>query len=78
MLRLPLSAYYAIALVSEIAAAARGKEPETTRYRIRCRSARVRWDCSEAKRVLHWQPAVPMREGLVAAFRAFAAGRADG
>lgn len=75
VLRLPLSAYYAIALASEIGAAARGKEPETTRYRIRCRSARVQWDCSNAKRVLHWQPRVPLREGLVAAFPASAAHR---
>jgi nucleoside-diphosphate-sugar epimerase len=69
VLRLPLSAYYAIALVSEIGAAARGKEPDTTRYRIRCRIARARWDCSKAKRVLDWQPRVPLREGLVSAFR---------
>jgi nucleoside-diphosphate-sugar epimerase len=73
VLRLPLSAYYAIGLLSEIGAAARGKEPETTRYRIRCRNAHVRWDCSKAKRVLQWRPRLPLREGLMQAFRMSAA-----
>lgn len=73
VLRLPLSAYYALGLLAEVAAFATGKEPETTRYRISSRLARVRWDCSKAKRVLGWHPRVPLRAGLASAFRAYAA-----
>jgi nucleoside-diphosphate-sugar epimerase len=73
VLRLPLAAYYALGMLAEVAARARRKEPETTRYRIRCRLARVEWNCSKAKTLLHWQPRVPLREGLAAAFRAHAA-----
>lgn len=77
VLRLPLRAYYVLGLLAELAAFLTGKEPETTRYRISSRLARVRWDCSKAKRVLHWQPQVPLRAGLVSAFHA-QAGRSSG
>jgi nucleoside-diphosphate-sugar epimerase len=69
VLRLPRAAYYALGLVSEIAASARGKEPTTNRYRIRTRLARVRFDCSKAQRMLRWRPRIPLREGLTRAFR---------
>jgi nucleoside-diphosphate-sugar epimerase len=74
VLRLPLSAYYALGLLSEMLAAVRGTEPETTRYRIRSRLSRVQWDCSKARRALHWQPQ-SLRAGLEAAFRRYNAGR---
>jgi len=73
VLRLPLAAYYALGMLAEMAARARHKEPETTRYRIRCRLARVEWNCSKAKTLLHWQPRLALREGLATAFRAHAA-----
>lgn len=72
VLRMPLAAYYSLGMLAEVAARARHKEPETTRYRIRCRLARVEWNCSKAKTLLHWQPRVPLREGLATAFRAYA------
>jgi nucleoside-diphosphate-sugar epimerase len=78
VLRLPLAAYYALGMLAEVAARARHKEPETTRYRIRCRLVRVAWNCSKAKRLLHWQPRVPLREGLATAFRAHAARKSAG
>jgi nucleoside-diphosphate-sugar epimerase len=73
VLRLPLTAYYALGLLSELSAAARHAEPETTRYRIRSRLAHVQWDCSKAKRLLHWQPRVALREGLALSFRGYTA-----
>jgi nucleoside-diphosphate-sugar epimerase len=69
VLRLPVSAYYLLGLLTEVLAIARRREPETTRYRIRSRLARVHWDCSKAKRVLHWQPRVPLRAALEPSFR---------
>jgi 2-alkyl-3-oxoalkanoate reductase len=69
VLRLPVSAYYLLGFLSELLATARGKEPETTRYRIRGRLARVHWNCSKAQRVLHWQPRVSLQEGLEPSFR---------
>jgi nucleoside-diphosphate-sugar epimerase len=69
VLRLPVMAYYALGLVSEIAAAARKKEPTTNRYRIKTRLAHVRWDCSKAKHMLQWQQRVPLRDGLTKTFR---------
>jgi nucleoside-diphosphate-sugar epimerase len=72
VLRLPLSAYYLMGLLTELAAAARAKEPETTRYRIRNRLTRVTWDCSKAARMLHWRPQVPLRDGLARTFRIYA------
>jgi nucleoside-diphosphate-sugar epimerase len=74
VLRLPRAAYFALGLVSEIAAGARKKEPTTNRYRIRTRLARVRWDCTKARRMLGWQPRVPLREGLTRVFRAYTQG----
>jgi len=75
VVRLPRAAYYAIGMLTELAAAARHKEPETNRYRIRTRLTRVRWDCSKAARMLRWRPRVRLREGLEDAFRKFAAQR---
>lgn len=75
VLRLPVAAYYALGLVSEIAAAARKKEPTTNRYRIKTRLAHVRWDCSKAKHMLQWQPRVPLRTGLTTVFREHASTR---
>jgi len=75
VVRLPRAAYYAIGMLTELAAAARHKEPETNRYRIRTRLTRVRWDCSKAARLLQWRPRVSLREGLEDAFRKFAADR---
>ena len=72
VLRLPQAAYLALGFVSEIAAAARKKEPTTTRYRIRTRLAHVRWDCTKARRMLEWHTRVPLREGLAETFRAYA------
>jgi len=73
VLRVPLAAYYALGLVAELSAAARHVEPETTRYRIRSRLARVQWDCSKAKRLLHWRPRLALREGLASSFRNYGA-----
>jgi len=78
VLRLPLIAYYVLGLISELSAAATHAEPETTRYRIRSRLARVQWDCSKAKRLLHWRPRVALREGLARSFRGYTAPGATG
>jgi len=75
VLRLPAFFYYALGLVSEIAAAARKKEPTTNRYRIKTRLAHVRWKCSKAKHMLQWQPRVPLRDGLTTVFREHASTR---
>jgi nucleoside-diphosphate-sugar epimerase len=72
VLRLPLSAYYLLGQLTEWAAALGGKEPETTRHRIRNRLTRVTWDCSKAARMLQWQPRVPLRDGLARTFRTYA------
>jgi 2-alkyl-3-oxoalkanoate reductase len=77
VVRLPRIAYYAVGVLSEIAAAARKKEPSTNRYRIRTRLKRVRWDCSKAHRMLQWRPRVPLREGLTNTFRTYAARSLD-
>ena len=69
VLRLPRAAYFALGVVAEITAAARNKEPETNRYRIRTRLTHVRWDCSKAARMLNWRPRVRLREGLAESFR---------
>jgi nucleoside-diphosphate-sugar epimerase len=73
VLKLPRLAYYTLGALTEIAAAARNKEPTTTRHRVRARLRRVRWDCSKAHRVLRWQPRVPLRTGLAQVFRAYIA-----
>ncbi len=78
VLRLPASAYYALGLVAEAAAAARKKEPSTNRYRIRTRLTHVGWDCTKAKRMLEWQPRVPLREGLARVFQDYASKRLAG
>jgi nucleoside-diphosphate-sugar epimerase len=75
VVRLPRIAYYAVGILSEIAAAARKKEPATNRYRIRTRLKRVQWDCSKAKGKLRWRTRVPLQEGLVKTFRAYATAR---
>jgi len=75
VLRLPAIFYYALGLVSEIAAAARKKEPTTNRYRIKTRLAHVRWECSKAKHMLQWRPRVPLQEGLTSVFREHASTR---
>jgi len=72
VVRMPRLAYYALGLMTEIAAALRKKEPATTRYRIRNRLVPVRWDCSKAQRVLKWRPQVPLLEGLSRTFTAHA------
>lgn len=77
VLKLPRLAYYAIATLAEVAAAARGKEASTNRYRVRTRLRSVQWDCSKAQRVLQWRPRASLREGLQQTFRAYAA-RASG
>jgi nucleoside-diphosphate-sugar epimerase len=69
VLRLPTIFYYALGLASEMAAAARKKEPTTNRYRIKTRLAHVRWDCNKAKHMLQWRPRVPLRDGLATIFR---------
>ena len=73
VLRLPRVAYYAIATLTQIAAAARGKEASTNRYRVRTRLRSVRWDCSKAQNVLQWRPRASLREGLQKTFSAHAA-----
>jgi nucleoside-diphosphate-sugar epimerase len=75
VLRLPKISYYALGLASEMAAAARKKEPTTNRYRIKTRLARVRWDCNKAKHMLQWRPRVPLRDGLRTIFRQHASAR---
>jgi nucleoside-diphosphate-sugar epimerase len=75
VLRLPKISYYALGLASEMAAAARKKEPTTNRYRIKTRLARVRWDCNKAKHMLQWRPRVPLRDGLRMIFRQHASAR---
>jgi nucleoside-diphosphate-sugar epimerase len=75
VVRLPRIAYYAVGVLSEIAAAARRKEPATTRYRIRTRLKGVQWDCSKAKGKLRWRTRVPLEEGLLNTFRAYASAR---
>lgn len=75
ILHLPIVAYYALGLVSEMAAAARKKEPTTNRYRIKTRLAHVRWDCNKAKHMLQWRPRVPLRDGLTRVFREHAGTR---
>jgi nucleoside-diphosphate-sugar epimerase len=69
VLQLPTFVYYALGAVSELVARLRHKEPETSAYRIRSRTSQVSWDCSKAKRVLHWQPGAPLRGGLREVFR---------
>ena len=71
VIRMPRIAYYAMGLLSEVAAAVRQKEPATNRYRVRTRLMRVRWDSSKAHRLLRWQPRVPLRVGLADLFRAY-------
>jgi 2-alkyl-3-oxoalkanoate reductase len=78
VLRLPAGAYHALGLAAELAAAARKKEPSTNRYRVRTRLARVRWDCSKAKRVLQWHPRTPLRDGLAATFQYYASKGLEG
>lgn len=78
VLRAPRAAYLALGFVSEIAAAARRKEPTTTRYRIRTRLAHVHWDCAKARRMLEWRTRVTVREGLTEVFRAYANNRRGG
>jgi predicted dehydrogenase/nucleoside-diphosphate-sugar epimerase len=78
VLRLPASAYYALGLVAEVAAAARKKEPSTNRYRIKTRLTHVRWDCSKARRVLQWQARVPLQDGLATVFQDYASRRLAG
>ena len=69
---LPRATYYLLGAASELAAALRGKEAATTRYRVRNRLRRVRWDSSKAHRVLGWQARVPLRAGLTEIFRSHA------
>ena len=75
ILHLPIVAYYALGLVSDMVAAARKKEPTTNRYRIKTRLAHVRWDCNKAKHMLQWRPRVPLRDGLTRVFREHAGTR---
>jgi nucleoside-diphosphate-sugar epimerase len=77
VLRLPTISYYALGLVSEMAATARKREPTTNRYRIRTRLAHVRWDCNKAKHMLQWRPRVRLRDGLTATFREHASARRE-
>lgn len=73
VIKLPRLTYYMLGVFAELVAAARQKEATTTRYRIRTRLRRVRWDCTKAHRMLQWQPRVPLRMGLTQIFRAHAA-----
>ncbi len=73
VVKVPRFTYYTLAALSEIVAAVKRKEATTTRYRVRTRLKRVRWDCSKAQRMLQWRPLVPLREGLRATFQAHAA-----
>jgi nucleoside-diphosphate-sugar epimerase len=72
VVQLPRLAYYALGWASELAAAARSKEPTTNRYRIKLRLAHVRWDCTKARNELGWRPRVPLRDGLRKTFEKFA------
>ena len=72
VLRLPRVSYFALGWASELAAAARGKEPATNRYRIKTRLAHLRWDCSKARSKLGWRPRTPLREGLRQTFEKYA------
>jgi nucleoside-diphosphate-sugar epimerase len=72
VLRLPRMSYFALGWVSELAAAARGREPTTNRYRIKTRLAHLRWDCSKARNELGWRPRTPLREGLRQTFEKYA------
>jgi nucleoside-diphosphate-sugar epimerase len=76
VIRLPRLAYYGIATLAELAAAARRKEASTNRYRVKTRLRKIRWNCSKAKQLLRWRPRVPLREGLRHAFRAHVAATA--
>lgn len=73
ILRLPRAAYYALGWLAEMVAKLRDQEAATNRHRVRARLRHVRWDCTKAKRVLHWCPRVPLRKGLSDSFRAQAA-----
>jgi nucleoside-diphosphate-sugar epimerase len=70
IVRLPRAAYFGIGLAAEMAARVTGKPPATNRYRVRARFRRVRWDTTKAKKLLGWRSRVPLRDGLVKAFRA--------
>ena len=70
VLKVPRVAYLALGAVTELVAAIRGKEPATTRYRVRQRLRNVRWDCRKAHRDLQWRSRVPLREGLARSFAA--------
>lgn len=72
VVRLPRLAYYALGALSGAVAAARGKEPTTTLYRVRTRLRHVHWDCTKAKRLLGWSPRAPLRAALAAAFQSYA------
>jgi nucleoside-diphosphate-sugar epimerase len=72
VIKLPRAAYQLLGAAAEMAAALRRKEPTTTRYRVRARLRRARWDCSKAHRLLRWQPRVPLRAGLEQIFKAHA------
>ena len=69
VLKLPRLAYYALGAAVQLAARARGKEPETTVYRVRARLRHVRWNCAKAQRILNWRTRVPLAEGLGESFR---------
>jgi nucleoside-diphosphate-sugar epimerase len=75
VVRLPRLAYYALGAATEFLAALRHREAATTRYRVRARLRRVRWDCSKAQRQLQWRSRVSLRAGLANTFRATAADR---
>lgn len=74
VVKLPRLAYYALGAATELLAAIRHHEAATTRYRVRARLKRVRWDCSKAHGLLQWRSRVPLRVGLMSTFRATAAG----
>src|SRR5581483_10180388 len=72
VIRMPQLAYYALGLLTELAAKARGKSPATNRYRIKSRLRRVKWDTARARSILGGHPRVPLRTGLTETFRASA------